>query len=310
MFRLFARDRILSQLKTLKTTTLRWRSVEKAIAAMRRGVLEELPWGRSSFLKRRSRASARDGSCLPLRVHASRVLMTTHELEHCCCSNRSRCSTACAGTDQPTFPLPANESSSIAASSLGRKSPGLSQISTALIEERTTREQAAPILKPNRLQPPRDRRLKRQRPHKAEEHGHHEPPVSLHEWLSGLGDRSPSCRTHGRLKPGPLGRNRCRRERPDRQRKTYVAIGGHQTSDAGQPHRDLHVAAQGALQYKFTEFSRLFGPGQVESLTAIDGNMPRPPAHHDHGDPEKPPVRCSGRRNRRALGHPGPGDHG
>jgi hypothetical protein len=67
--------------------------------------------------------------------------------------------------------------------------PGLESDLAALIEEQSHRRQAAPVEqapKP-KVHPRPAASPTTPRPHRAEEHGHHEPPVSLHEWLSGIG---------------------------------------------------------------------------------------------------------------------------
>ncbi|MBK9998976.1 MAG: hypothetical protein IPO99_18015 [Nitrospira sp.] len=67
--------------------------------------------------------------------------------------------------------------------------PGLESDLAALIEEQTHRRQAAPVEEApkSKVHPRPAASPTTPRPHRAEEHGHHEPPISLHEWLSGIG---------------------------------------------------------------------------------------------------------------------------
>lgn len=68
--------------------------------------------------------------------------------------------------------------------------PALESDLTALIEEQATRRRTSPPEKrpPAPAAPQRTTPAGQPRPHKTDDHGHHhEPPVSLHEWLSGIG---------------------------------------------------------------------------------------------------------------------------
>ena len=67
--------------------------------------------------------------------------------------------------------------------------PGLESDLAALIEEQAHRRQTVPVEKPvqTKVHPRAAAAPFTPRQHKTEEHSHHEPPVSLHEWLSGIG---------------------------------------------------------------------------------------------------------------------------
>ncbi|MGB3395864.1 MAG: DEAD/DEAH box helicase, partial [Nitrospira sp.] len=67
--------------------------------------------------------------------------------------------------------------------------PGLESDLAALIEEQAHRQQATPVETPPKPKGPTRPATSpiSARPHRADDHGHHEPPVSLHEWLSGIG---------------------------------------------------------------------------------------------------------------------------
>jgi len=150
--------------------------------------------------------------------------------------------------------------------------PGLESDLLALIEERTSRQPAAPAPKASpaashtRPAPPQAA----QRTHKAEEHSHHEPPVSLHDWLSGLGVPSPQPFVPDAWQIEALARlaeTDVVVSVPTGSGKTYVAI--EATKRAMQDNRTvIYTSPLKALSNtKFTEFSRMFGPGQVGILT-------------------------------------------
>lgn len=150
--------------------------------------------------------------------------------------------------------------------------PGLESDLLALVEERTSRQQAAPAPKPRPAKPQAHPAtpLAHQRPHKPEEHGHHEPPVALHEWLSGLGVPSPQPFVPDAWQVEALARlaeTDVVVSVPTGSGKTYVAI--EATIRAMRENRTvIYTSPLKALSNtKFTEFSRLFGPEQVGILT-------------------------------------------
>ncbi len=150
--------------------------------------------------------------------------------------------------------------------------PGLESDLLALIEERTSRQEAAPVEKPKPAKPHTRPTASQapQRPHKAEEHGHHEPPVSLHEWLSGIGVPPPQPFVPDAWQVEALARlaeTDVVVSVPTGSGKTYVAI--EATTRAMRENRTvIYTSPLKALSNtKFTEFSRLFGPGQVGILT-------------------------------------------
>ena len=151
--------------------------------------------------------------------------------------------------------------------------PGLISDLTALIEEQTRRREAQPP-QPQRQQPrrrPPTGPSPFQRQAKAEEPSHHhEPPVSLHEWLSGIGVPPVQAfvpdpwqlEAHAKLVDSDVIVSV-----PTGSGKTYVAI--EATKRAMQENRTvIYTSPLKALSNtKFTEFSRLFGADQVGILT-------------------------------------------
>ncbi|HPW16467.1 MAG TPA: DEAD/DEAH box helicase, partial [Nitrospira sp.] len=150
--------------------------------------------------------------------------------------------------------------------------PGLESDLAALIEEQSHRRQAAPVEqapKP-KVHPRPAAASTTPRPHRAEEHGHHEPPVSLHEWLSGIGVPQAQPFVPDAWQVDALARlaeTDVVVSVPTGSGKTYVAI--EATKRAMQENRTvIYTSPLKALSNtKFTEFSRLFGPGQVGILT-------------------------------------------
>lgn len=150
--------------------------------------------------------------------------------------------------------------------------PGLESDLAALIEERTSREQIAPAVTPQpaKVHPRPAAAQAPPRPHKTEDHGHHEPPVSLHEWLSGIGVPPPQPFVPDAWQVDALAKlaeTDVVVSVPTGSGKTYVAI--EATKRAMQDNRTvIYTSPLKALSNtKFTEFSRLFGPGQVGILT-------------------------------------------
>lgn len=150
--------------------------------------------------------------------------------------------------------------------------PGLESDLAALIEEQSHRQQAAPVEQaPKPTVHPRPAAASTTpRPHRAEEHGHHEPPVSLHEWLSGIGVPQAQPFVPDAWQVDALARlaeTDVVVSVPTGSGKTYVAI--EATKRAMQENRTvIYTSPLKALSNtKFTEFSRLFGPGQVGILT-------------------------------------------
>jgi superfamily II RNA helicase len=150
--------------------------------------------------------------------------------------------------------------------------PGLESDLTALIEEQGRRH-SAPA--PDKPVPWRTKQRSvaapaAHRSHKGEDHGHHEPPVSLHEWLSGIGVPPPQP-----FVPDPWQVDALARlaetdvvvSVPTGSGKTYVAI--EATRRAMSENRTvIYTSPLKALSNtKFTEFSRLFGTDQVGILT-------------------------------------------
>jgi len=151
--------------------------------------------------------------------------------------------------------------------------PGLESDLTALIEDHSQRIRSAP---PVETHPPPQAQPRRTphgalRPHKTEEHGHHhEPPVSLHEWLSGIGVPPvqpfvPDAWQVDAL--AHLAETDVVVSVPTGSGKTYVAI--EAATRAMRENRTvIYTSPLKALSNtKFTEFSRLFGSAQVGILT-------------------------------------------
>ncbi len=151
--------------------------------------------------------------------------------------------------------------------------PGLESDLLALIEEQTHRRPAATAETPART-PIKPRPLaphQPQRPAKTEEPGHHhDPPVSLHEWLSGIGVPPPQPFVPDAWQIDALARlaeTDVVVSVPTGSGKTYVAI--EATARAIRENRTvIYTSPLKALSNtKFTEFSRIFGPEQVGILT-------------------------------------------
>ncbi len=149
--------------------------------------------------------------------------------------------------------------------------PGLESDLAALMEERTSREPIAPVetTRPVKV-PPRPASAPGQRPHKTEDLSHHEPPVTLHEWLSGIGVPPPQPFVPDAWQVEALARlaeTDVVVSVPTGSGKTYVAI--EATARAMRENRTvIYTSPLKALSNtKFTEFSRVFGPGQVGILT-------------------------------------------
>ncbi|WHZ14394.1 MAG: DEAD/DEAH box helicase domain protein [Nitrospira sp.] len=150
--------------------------------------------------------------------------------------------------------------------------PGLESDLTTLIEDQSRHRPAlAEKLPPPPAQPPRASAHSAPRPHKAEEQGHHhEPPVSLHEWLSGIGvpPAQPFVPDTWQVEAlAHLAETDVVVSVPTGSGKTYVAI--EAATRAMRENRTvIYTSPLKALSNtKFTEFSRLFGPGQVGILT-------------------------------------------
>ena len=150
--------------------------------------------------------------------------------------------------------------------------PGLESDLVALIGEQTRRQPAAQV----ETTPRASAKLRpvasptAQRPHKTDDHGHHDPPVSLHEWLSGIGVPAPQPFVPDAWQVDALARlaeTDVVVSVPTGSGKTYVAI--EATRRAMQENRTvIYTSPLKALSNtKFTEFSRLFGPDQVGILT-------------------------------------------
>ncbi|MBX3235076.1 MAG: DEAD/DEAH box helicase [Nitrospiraceae bacterium] len=151
--------------------------------------------------------------------------------------------------------------------------PGLISDLTALIEEQARKREAQPPSlprpQPRREKPARPSPFQRQ-PKTEEPSHHHEPPVSLHEWLSGIG--VPPVQP---FVPDPWQIDALAKlvdfdvivSVPTGSGKTYVAI--EATKRAMQDNRTvIYTSPLKALSNtKFTEFSRLFGADQVGILT-------------------------------------------
>ncbi|MBA2486690.1 MAG: DEAD/DEAH box helicase [Nitrospira sp.] len=150
--------------------------------------------------------------------------------------------------------------------------PGLESDLIALIEEPTRRQPAAPAEKlPQAQAHPRTvGSPAAHRPHRIEDHGHHEPPVSLHDWLSGIGVPPPQPFVPDAWQVDALAQlaeTDVVVSVPTGSGKTYVAI--EATARAMRENRTvIYTSPLKALSNtKFTEFSRLFGPDQVGILT-------------------------------------------
>jgi superfamily II RNA helicase len=150
--------------------------------------------------------------------------------------------------------------------------PGLESDLAALIEEQAHRQQATPVETPPKPKGPTRPATSpiSARPHRADDHGHHEPPVSLHEWLSGIGipQAQPFVPDAWQVEAlARLAETDVVVSVPTGSGKTYVAI--EATKRAMQENRTvIYTSPLKALSNtKFTEFSRLFGPGQVGILT-------------------------------------------
>lgn len=151
--------------------------------------------------------------------------------------------------------------------------PGLESDLTALIEEQTRRHPAASAEKlpqaPTKSRPVASPATPR--PHKTEDQGHHhEPPVSLHEWLSGIGVPPPQPFVPDAWQIDALARlteTDVVVSVPTGSGKTYVAI--EAAARAMRENRTvIYTSPLKALSNtKFTEFARLFGPDQVGILT-------------------------------------------
>ena len=150
--------------------------------------------------------------------------------------------------------------------------PGLESDLQTLIDERAQRPQPAPGEKT----PPPEARSRQavpatSRPHRTDDHGHHhEPPVSLHEWLSGIGVPPPQPFVPDAWQVEALAKlaeTDVVVSVPTGSGKTYVAI--EATTRAMRENRTvIYTSPLKALSNtKFTEFSRVFGPGQVGILT-------------------------------------------
>ncbi|MCW5798679.1 MAG: DEAD/DEAH box helicase [Nitrospira sp.] len=149
--------------------------------------------------------------------------------------------------------------------------PGLESDLQTLIEERAHRPQPAHIEKTRSAQArPRPAPTAASRPHKTDDHSHHEPPISLHEWLSGIGVPPPQPFIPDAWQVDALAKlaeTDVVVSVPTGSGKTYVAI--EATKRAMQENRTvIYTSPLKALSNtKFTEFSRVFGPGQVGILT-------------------------------------------
>ncbi len=150
--------------------------------------------------------------------------------------------------------------------------PGLESDLQTLIDERAQRPQPVPVEK---TRPPEARSRQAvpatSRPHRTDDHGHHhEPPVSLHEWLSGIGVPPPQPFVPDAWQVEALAKlaeTDVVVSVPTGSGKTYVAI--EATARAMRENRTvIYTSPLKALSNtKFTEFSRVFGPGQVGILT-------------------------------------------
>jgi superfamily II RNA helicase len=150
--------------------------------------------------------------------------------------------------------------------------PGLESDLTALIEEHR-RQQTGPAVDKPVQRPAKQRPLAPHvvhRPHKPDEHSHQEPPVSLHEWLSGIGVPAPQTFVPDAWQMEALARLAEADvvvSVPTGSGKTYVAI--EATRRAMRENRTvIYTSPLKALSNtKFAEFSRLFGSEQVGILT-------------------------------------------
>lgn len=150
--------------------------------------------------------------------------------------------------------------------------PGLESDLTALIEDQKLRQPEVPAQKRPRAEAyPRPAASPvTSRPHKTEDHGHHEPSVSLHEWLSGIGVPPvqpfvPDAWQVDAL--AKLAETDVVVSVPTGSGKTYVAIEATMRA-MGENRTVIYTSPLKALSNtKFTEFSRLFGADQVGILT-------------------------------------------
>lgn len=150
--------------------------------------------------------------------------------------------------------------------------PGLESDLAALIEEQSLRHPRTPT----EQSPPRPFKQRplapssAHRPHRSEDHGHHEPPVSLHEWLSGIGVPPPQPFVPDAWQVEALDRlaeTDVVVSVPTGSGKTYVAIEATRRAMA-ENRTVIYTSPLKALSNtKFTEFSRVFGPEQVGILT-------------------------------------------
>jgi len=160
--------------------------------------------------------------------------------------------------------------------------PGLESDLAALIEEQAHRRQIVPVEKPVQIKvhPRPAAAPSTSRPHKSEEHSHHEPPVSLHEWLSGIGvpPTQPFVPDAWQVEAlARLAETDVVVSVPTGSGKTYVAI--EATRRAMQDNRTvIYTSPLKALSNtKFTEFSRLFGAGQVVFLSGDRRDLAQAP---------------------------------
>ncbi|MCC2641950.1 MAG: putative Helicase [Nitrospira sp.] len=150
--------------------------------------------------------------------------------------------------------------------------PGLESDLTDLIKDQNLRHQG-----PAAEKRPRAEAYQRPAPfsassrhHKTEDHGHHPPPVSLHEWLAGIGvpPAQPFVPDAWQVDAlAKLAETDVVVSVPTGSGKTYVAI--EATTRAMRDNRTvIYTSPLKALSNtKFTEFSRLFGADQVGILT-------------------------------------------
>jgi superfamily II RNA helicase len=150
--------------------------------------------------------------------------------------------------------------------------PGLESDLTALIEERSRHQHQAPRrpLPPAQGLPKSQAHRSAPRSHKPDDHGHHEPPVSLHEWLSGIGVPSPQPFVPDAWQAEALAQladTDVVVSVPTGSGKTYVAV--EAAARAMRENRTvIYTSPLKALSNtKFTEFSRRFGAEQVGILT-------------------------------------------
>ena len=154
----------------------------------------------------------------------------------------------------------------------GQNRPGLESDLTALIEEQQRRRAE---FSPSRSEPGRRPAVapsgKDSRPPKPPEpNHHHEPPVSLHTWLEGLGVPAPQPFVPDAWQTEALARlaeTDVIVSVPTGSGKTYVAI--EAARRAMEDNRTvIYTSPLKALSNtKYTEFSKLFGPERVGILT-------------------------------------------